>query len=127
MKRNQVHAPEPDLDAEKAKIWKSKVLIQYSISGTVCAFLGPYPTSKLNPQEVEETFPGYGSHKPRIFSHDSFNMTFMNQRVFRFSPSATHTPTYFEWIEKVEAQKAQFRKNLGIFNLIQLSKNEVRI
>jgi len=40
LKDNQIHVPEPDLDAEKAKIWQSQVLIPYFVSSTVYAFLG---------------------------------------------------------------------------------------
>lgn len=43
MKNNHAQAPEPNLDAEKAKIWKSQVLIPYTVAGENYAFLGPYP------------------------------------------------------------------------------------
>jgi len=119
---NQIHAPGPDLDAEKTKIWKSRVLISYSVRGIVHAFLGPYPDSKLDPEKVEDDFPGREGHKPRVFSHDSFNMSFMSQRIFRSSPLANHTPIYLKWLEKVETLKASVWRKLGISNLIQLSK-----
>lgn len=44
-KNNQIHTPEPNLYAEKSKIWKSQVLISYSVFDTIYAFLGPYPDS----------------------------------------------------------------------------------
>jgi hypothetical protein len=42
LKNNQAYALEPDLDAEKAKIRQSQVMISCSVSGTVYAFIGPY-------------------------------------------------------------------------------------
>jgi len=56
LKNNQTYAPEPDLDAEKAKIWQSQVLILYSVSDTVYAFLGPYPDPKLKTQNLRKPF-----------------------------------------------------------------------
>lgn len=49
-KNNQIHAPEPYLDAEKVKIWKSQILIPYSVSGNVYTFLRPYPDTTLDPK-----------------------------------------------------------------------------
>jgi len=46
LKDNQTYASEPDLDAEKAKIWQSQVLIPYYVSDTVYSFLGPLPRSQ---------------------------------------------------------------------------------
>jgi len=119
VKNNQVHAPKFDLDTEKAKIWQSQVLISYFVSATVYAFLGPYPDSKLNPKEIMKSFPGYEDRIPRIFSNDTPNISFISQMVFRSYPSFLHTSTYLKCLKKVEAKKAQFWENLGIFNLIQ--------
>jgi len=52
-------------------------------------------------------------------------MSFMSQSVFRSAPSFLHTSTYLKWIRNVEAKKAQFLRNLGIFNLIQLYKTRL--
>lgn len=82
MKNNQVHAPELDLDAEKANIWQPQVLIMYSVSGTIYAFLGPYPDSKLNSKEVEKTFPGYEDRKARIFLKDTPHVSFYGYKGF---------------------------------------------
>jgi len=110
VKNNQVHAPELGLDAEKAKIWKSQVLISYSVSDTVYAFLEPYLDSKLNSKEVEETFPGYEGHKPRIFSQDSFNISFISQTIFRPSPSFVHASTYSQWKRKSKKKNLKLGK-----------------
>lgn len=80
-RNNQIYALEPDLDAKKTKIWKSHVLIPYSVSGTVHAFLGPFAYSKLDPEKVEDDFPGREGHKPIVFSHDSLNMSLMSQMI----------------------------------------------
>jgi len=110
------------LDAEKAKIRQSHILILYSVFGTIYAFLGPYPYSKLNPKEVEKAFPRQEDCKPVIFSKYSFYMSFMSQRIFRLSPSFLHASTYSKWIKKFEAKKALSCKNLGISGL-----DEVRL
>lgn len=86
------------------------------------AFLGPYAGSTLDPTKIEGNFPSCEGHKPMIFWCDPLNMSFMKHRIFRSSSSATHTPPFLKWLEKVKVHKAQVCKNLGIFNLIQLSK-----
>lgn len=122
MKNNQSYAPKPDLDAEKAKIQKSHVLIPYSIFGTVYAFLGPYQDPKLKPQEVKEVFSDYGVRKPIIFSEDIPNISFITYWVFQSSSSNIHSSSFLRWLKKVKLKKVQACKTLGIFNLIQLSK-----
>lgn len=87
---------------KKTKIWKSHVLIPYSVSGTVHDFLGPFAYSKLDPEKVEDDFPGREGHKPTVFSHDSLNMSLMSQMIFRSSPSTNHTLIYLKWLEKVK-------------------------
>jgi len=108
LKNNQAYASEPDLDAEKAKIWQSQVLILYSVSGTVYAFLGPYPDPKLKTPELEENFLGYEGRKPLVFSEDIPNMSYMAHRVFRSSPLALHALAFLNWLKKVESKKASF-------------------
>lgn len=94
MNNLQTHASELELDAEKAKIRQSDVLIPYSIFGTI---LWPLVNSSLDPKEIENTFPSYNSRKPRIFLTGPHNMSFMSQRNFRSAPSSLHTSTYLEW------------------------------
>jgi len=95
-RNNQIYAPEPDLHAQKTKFWKSQVLIPYSVSCTVRAFLGPFLDSKLDPKKVEDDFPGRKGHKPRVFSHDLLNMSFMSQRIFSSSHYTNHTSLYLK-------------------------------
>jgi len=122
LKNNQINASEPDLDAEKAKIWQSHVLIPYSVSDTVYAFLGPYPDPELKTPELEESFHGYNGRRPIVFSKDIPNMSYMTHRVFRSSPSSLHAPAFLSWLKKVESNKASVWKTLGIYNLIQISR-----
>jgi len=57
LKNIQQLALEPILDAEKAKIWKSHVIVPYSIADITYIFLGPYP----NPSVDHEKFKGFFS------------------------------------------------------------------
>lgn len=67
---------------------------------------------QIESQRGRGTFPSYKDRKPRIFLNDMLDMSFMNQRVFRSSPSTVHASTYLKWITNVEAKKAQFLRSL---------------
>lgn len=56
---NQVYVPEPPMEKEKALIWKSHVLISFSVSDEMHAFLGPLPDPNSNADKVREIFPYY--------------------------------------------------------------------
>lgn len=53
------YVPESPMDKEKISIWKKQVLIRFTLSGKLSAFLGPYPTDKTQPEKVKNFFPCY--------------------------------------------------------------------
>jgi len=67
-KGNQSFTPDPSMEVEEAKIWNSHVLIPFSISNNVHAFLVPFRDSSMNTKKVKDIFLGYPNCKPRVFS-----------------------------------------------------------
>jgi len=114
---------EPDFKEEKAQIWKSQVLIPHSDSSH--AYLGPIDES----DEVKEIFPCYKERSPLIFTQNPetpYDLNYLDSRVFRAAPKFERNEAYLEWLEKIEKNKGGFWKALGIFDLIQLSRQGPR-
>lgn len=85
---NQLYVPEPLLQEEKAVIWKSQVLIPFTICEITHAFSGPFPDINTNMAKVSEFFSCY-------------------DHIFCFTPYTNQT-NYTNWLDKVESQKGQF-------------------
>jgi hypothetical protein len=57
-------------------------------------------------------------------TNETIDLRFMNNdfRVFRATPSFKDPTNYLEWLNKIEKTKAQNWKDMGIYDLIMLSK-----
>lgn len=56
-----------------------------------------------------------------MFIDESFKFNFFKNRIFRSSPP-TEGVEYIKWLDKVERRKSHYWKDLGIYDLIQLSR-----
>jgi len=112
---------EPNLKEEKAQIWKSQVLIPQSDSSY--AHLGPIEKSEN--EELKEIFPCYQKRLPLIFARNldvPYNLHYIETRVFRAAPRVQNVEDYISWLNKVEKKKGDLWKEIGILDLIQLSR-----
>lgn len=55
--RYQLYIPEPPLQQEKTLIWKSILLIPFTISEITYAFSGPFHDLNANMAKISELFP----------------------------------------------------------------------
>jgi len=56
-KGNQSFTPDPSIEVKHAKIWNSHVLVPFSISNNMHAFLGPFPKLFHEHQKGKGSFP----------------------------------------------------------------------
>lgn len=111
--------------------------------------LGPLSDPNVDHSKLKEFFPTYHRYKPiacakkpkasdEIHTEENPNpdnqgnpstdepiiLTYMNNvfRVFRSCPLFRDPSDYLGWLEKIEKKKSQVWKEVGIFDLIQLSK-----
>ncbi|XP_050916133.1 uncharacterized protein LOC127131246 [Lathyrus oleraceus] len=103
---NQQYVPEPPNEREKECIYKSQVLIPVLVSGICHAMLGQLPNPDIKPDRLKEFCPTY----------------FHTKRIFRTCPWSKNPSDYLSWLDKVEKIKGNFWKEIGIFDLIQLSR-----
>ena len=66
-------------------------------------------------------FPCFEERSPLIFTQGPYDLSFLKSK-FRTEPRHENNERYLCWLEKVEKQKGQLWKEMGIFDLIQLSK-----
>lgn len=124
------------------------VLIPISVSGKTHAILGPLSDTTANPDSLREFFLTYHRYKPlsnrnkpkasdEIETAENphldnqstpliekpIDLDYMNNefRVFRSCPLFKDPSDYLGWLKKIENKKAQVWKNMGIFDMIQLS------
>lgn len=81
--------PEPSTAKEKITIWQKQILIPFSLSNKLLAFLGPFLTAKSQPGKVKDLFSCYPIAMPYMFEEFSLDLIFMEtpKRVFRYAPS----------------------------------------
>ncbi|KAI5442394.1 hypothetical protein KIW84_011460 [Lathyrus oleraceus] len=140
---NQQYVPEPPNEKEKDCIYKSQVLIPILVSGNCHAMLGPLPNLEIKPDRLKEFFPSYFHTKPigagrkpqpkekAVEQKDAssstdigeLDLTYLNYpRIFRTCPWSKDPSDYVSWLDKIEKVKGAFWKEVGIFDLIQLSR-----
>lgn len=98
----------------------------------------------INPAKLKEFFPTYHRNKPIVSKkrtrvntevtdkptitsteliESPINIDYMNNfRVFCSCPLFKDPKDYLAWLTKVEKKKSQVWKNMGIFDITQLSK-----
>jgi len=111
---------EPDIKEAEDKIWKTQVVIPFPNSPH--AFLGPFPDNTENLENLNVVFPCFEERSPLIFTQGPYDLSFLKSK-FTTEPRYENNERYLCWLEKVEKQKGQFWKEMGIFNLIQLSRH----
>jgi len=110
---------DPDISAVEEKIWKSQVIILCPNSSH--AFLGPFPDNREDQEKLSTVFPSSKKHLPLVFNKGPYDLSFLKSK-FRTEPKHDNNEEYISWLDKVEKKKGQFWKDLGIFDLIQLSR-----
>lgn len=141
MMGNQQYIPEPKTE-EHRRIYESQVLIPITVSGKNHAFFGPLPNLNIEPRRLRNFFPTYHKRKPigqakrlraektataeesQPLADETIDLRFMNNgfRVFRVTPSFKDPTDYLNWLNKIEKTKSQTWKDMGIYDLIMLSK-----
>jgi len=110
---------EPDVKEVEDKIWKTQVIIPCPNSPH--AFLGPFPDNTENPKNLNVVFPCFEERSPLIFTQGPDDLSFLKSK-FRTEPRYENNERYLCSLDKMEKQKSQFWKVMGIFDLIQLSR-----
>jgi len=106
------------LKEENAQIWKSQVLIPCPKSTHAYSRLFP---EGADSDELKEIFPCYEKHLRLVFTKGPYDLSYIDTMFFRSAPKVDKE-NYTNWPNKVEKKKGDFWKNLGIFDLIQLSR-----
>jgi len=110
---------EPDVKEAEDKIWKTQVII--SCPDSPHAFLGPFPDDKEDPEKLSVVFPSFEERSPLIFTKGPYDLSFLKSK-FWTEHIIENNEKYLCWLDKMEKQKGQFWKEMGIFDLIQLSR-----
>lgn len=94
---------EPPLSKEKISNWVKQVLIPFSLSNKLFAFLGAYPTTKSQDGKVKNFFPSFPVTMLSAFEERSFHLSFIDKPtgVFRSAPPAPNKE-YIAWLDKVQ-------------------------
>lgn len=120
--------PDPySTDEVTVNTWKRQMLIPFKVDGTVTAFLGSH--FKHHPSKIQKCFPCYPEAMPPAFDRDitlDFKYMSTKTRVFRSMPTPRNKE-YLAWLAKVQSKKQDQWKKIGIFDLIQLSKNAHKV
>ncbi|KAH1253529.1 hypothetical protein GmHk_04G010160 [Glycine max] len=113
----------PDHEEECRKVWETQLLIPASINKNIC-FVGPYHP-QVDLESIKSWFPTHDGELP-INHKDTIMSDFLKEKscIFKAFPPKDRK-TYFSWLKPLETKKAQHWKNIGIYNLIQLSKYDV--
>jgi len=114
-----------ELKDEEAQIWKSQVLI--SPPASLHVYLRPFEKSETD--ETKAYFPHNEIEPPSVFTKNPdvpHNLYFMKTKVFSSAPRTDKVEQYLSWLDRVEKHKGAFWKSIGIFDLIQLSKQGPR-
>lgn len=76
------------MSKEKIIVWQYQVLIPFTLSSRLLAFIGPCPTAKPHTEKVKNFFSGYAIIMPSAFEECSLDLSFMETPacVFRSSP-----------------------------------------
>jgi len=114
---------EPEVKEVGERIWKSQVII--SCPNLPHAYLGPIPDDNGDNKELNAIFPCHKKCPPLVFSEGPYNLGFMKNKL-RIKPKYDNNEEYICWLDKVEGKKGQFWKDIGIFDLIQLSRQGPR-
>lgn len=98
--------PELPMAKEKISICQKQVLISFTLSGKLLAFLGPYLTSKSQPKNVNNFYSCYPVIVPSVFEERFLDLSFMEKHVcvFRSAPP-TQSKEYLVWLNKVEIKR----------------------
>ncbi|QHO12431.1 uncharacterized protein DS421_15g506860 [Arachis hypogaea] len=120
VKNGKDFAPEPE--ASKSKLWESQVLLPLTIDSVDSAFVGPIVSLK-EANEIKSIF-FWSPQRKSVAFQDSIPIGYFdsNNRLFR-NPSKTNIGGYHAWLGRVETEKMTLWKEIGIYDLIELSKN----
>lgn len=74
---NQEYISEPPNYEEKLRIYKSQVLIPFTISGTTHALMGPMHDPSEEVTKLRDFSPAYHRTKPLVSIKESMNLEYM--------------------------------------------------
>jgi hypothetical protein len=103
---------EPEVTEAEEKIWKSQVIVPCPNSP---------PDGNENQEELSAIFPSFEKCSPLIFTEGPYDLSFLNSK-FITEPKHENNELYIHWLNMIEGKKGQFWKDIGIFDLIQLSR-----
>lgn len=86
----------------KTLIWKSQVLIPFTIADITYAFAGPFPDCNINVARISEFSPCNHRTKPLTAINEPLDLTYMTTRIFRSAPYINQS-NYLNWLNKVES------------------------
>lgn len=115
------YIPEPPFAEEKAKIWRSQVLIPFSLADEPLAFLGPLPENR-HPEitKIDSFFPTSHLSEPLVSSRKPFSLCYVD-RDFRTAPPK-NCPKFCAWMGRLETEKIDHWKRTGIYTLLQIPR-----
>lgn len=121
---NQEYVLEPPNYEEKLWIYKSHVIIPYSISRKTHALKGLFPYVDLT--KVMDFFLSYHRTNPMVSIKEPLNLEYMTAtlRIFHSTPPTKKNEDYILWLKKIEAKMSEYWILRGIFDLIQLSRTD---
>jgi len=105
------------------RIWKSQVIIP--CPNLPHAHLGPILDAEDDNEKLNAVFPCFEKCLPLVFTKGPYNLGFMKSKL-RIEPKYENNGDYLCWLDKVEGKKGQFWKDIGIFDLIELSRQGPR-
>lgn len=107
VKTHALFGPLSDLDTDFSK------QKEYFPTYHKCKPIGQAKKPRVEPTTTEE---------PKIDETIDLRFMYNEFRVFRATPSFKDPTDYIEWLNKIEKAKAQTWKDMGIYDLIMLSK-----
>lgn len=98
------YVSEPPFAEEKAKIWRSQVLISFYLSNKPLAFLGRLPENR-QPEITQKIsfFPTSHLSESLVSSQKSFSLHYVEMN-FRTAP-LKNCPKFCAWMDRLEAEK----------------------
>lgn len=98
------YIPEPPFAEEKEKIWRSQILIPFSLADEPLAFLGPLPKHR-HPKitQTDSFFPTSHLSEPLVSSQKPLSLRYVD-RNFRTAPPK-NCPKFCAWMDRLEVEK----------------------
>lgn len=106
---NEEYVREPPNYEEKLRIYKSQVLIPYTISETTHALMGLMHDPSEDLTNLREFFPSYHRIKPLVSIKGAMNLEYLTTtlRAFQSAPPTKKHDDYISWLDKIESKMSE--------------------